>query len=747
MRFIDEKFSKYLTLLLPLVLIYSAAITTHAAVVEDPVQQVRVGHLVRVSLPIDSRVASSVKQSLLRIADLAGAVVRPEDRPIVVLEFETNRGKTGSGSEFEACVALARLLTSADLNRLNTVAYIPKTRQPGVATELKGHAVLAAICANRIAMEKGTKIGNAAADESTVDPLILNFYEGIASKRLLFPVPVIQSMIDPGRELYRVTTSEGLVFADGDQLNKLETSGDKIEITTLTRRDEPTVLKAEQVFEDRLIQFLTESRTDLARQLNLEPGTLEGDPTEGRQWQAVQVNIPPFLDERTANWTIRSLKKQVASGEINLLILGMNEVTGDLDASLRLATHLSQYDSNKIRTVAHIKGKIAGPAAVVALSVDHLLMKDDATLGGHDLPAALEDKDNDEDGDDWDDVKPDVRRIAEQKQRDWSIMMAMLDSGVRVSRYRNRDSGQVRLLSNEEWSEAADPDKWQELGQVNTAAGITSDAASQMYLARAIVNDSDQVKTFYQLKSEVRTLQKTSTDVWVEKLAATLSSPFVAPWLLFGAMFFFSSEMSAPGLGVPGFLSAVCVMLFFWSQYLDGNADAVEILLFVAGLIFVLMEIFVVPGFGVFGIGGMLMLVTSVVLASQKFLLPRTAEEIAQIPYSLAPVLAAGCGFFVALFALRKIIPNSPYLNRLILDPRRRKEDSFEEEVDGEAVVDWSFLIDRTGETVTRLNPSGKARIDGRVYDVISRGQMIDKGEAVVVVEAVANRVVVMPQS
>ena len=86
-------------------------------------------------------------------------------------------------------------------------------------------------------------------------------------------------------------------------------------------------------------------------------------------------------------------------------------------------------------------------------------------------------------------------------------------------------------------------------------------------------------------------------------------------------------------------------------------------------------------------------------------------------------------------------------MNRLILDPRRQKEDSFEEEVDGEAVVDWSFLIDRTGETVTRLNPSGKARIDGQVYDVISRGQMIDKGEAVVVVEAVANRVVVMPQS
>ncbi len=721
----------------------SAVPQVQAAVVEGPSDRVRTGHLLRIPLPIDDRAAAKVKQALMRLVDRTEAVVRPEDRPLVVLEFETDRGKTGSGSEFEACIGLARLLTSSDLNRLNTVAHIPKTRQPDAESELKGHAVLVAICANQIAMDKGTRIGNAGADEKTVDPLIVNFYRGIAAKRLLLPVPIILSMIDPGQELYRVRTDEGVVFADQDQLVDLEKSGDSIETTTLTRQGKPTFLTSEQLYEDRLIQFLTESRTDLAQQLDLEPGALEGDPTEGQQWTAVQINLPSYLDDRTATWTIRSLQKELASGKTNLVILDMNAVIGDLDASLRLATHLSKYDSDRIRTVALVTGKTTGPAAVLALSVDHLLMNDDATLGGHDP--------NDDPGvatadSTWDDVKPEIRRIAEDQQRDWSIMMAMLDPRLKVARYRNRDSGQVRLLSSEQWSESAEPDRWVELGDVDVAAGIGAAEASQLYLARAIVNDSDQLKTFYQLDAEIRTLQKSSTDMWIEKVAATLSSPLVAPWLLFGAMFFFSSEMSAPGLGVPGFLAAVCVMLFFWSQYLDGNADAVEILLFVAGLVFVILEIFVVPGFGVFGIGGLLMLVTSIVLASQKFLLPRTAEEIAQIPYSLAPVLAAGLGFFAALFALRKVIPNSPYLSRLILDSRRKKELSFEDEVDSESVVDWSFLMDRAGETVTRLNPSGKARIDGQVYDVISKGQMIAKGEPVIVVEAVANRVVVAPK-
>jgi membrane-bound ClpP family serine protease len=713
-----------------------------AATTEDASKRIRTGHLVQIPLPIDSTVASRVKRALMRLADRTDAVVRPEDRLRVVLEFDTDRGKTGSGSEFEACITLARLLTSSDLNRLNTIAYIPKSRQPGVESELKGHAVLVAICANQIAMDRETRIGNAAADEKTVDPLILNFYQGIASKRLLFPVPIIQSMIDPRMELYRVRTSDGVVFADGDELSKLEASGDAIETKTLSQRGQPTVLFAEMLFEQRLIQFLTDSRTDLGRQLELEPGSLEGDPTEGRQWNAVQVNLPPYLDDRTATWTIRSIKQQLATGDVNLIILDMDEVAGDLDASLRLANHFSRYDSNRIRTVAYLKGKTTGPAAVLALSVDHLLMQDDATLGGHDQRNA----DEPESERNWNDVKPEVQRIADAKQRDWSILMAMLDPALSVGRYRNRDSGQIRLLSNEEWGESTDPDRWLELSQIDTTSGIDAEAATQMYLARAIVTDADQLKTFYQLKSDVRTLEKSSTDVWIEKVAATLSSPLVAPWLLFGAMFFFSSEMSAPGLGVPGFLAAICVMLFFWSQYLDGNADAVEILLFVVGLIFVLLEIFVVPGFGVFGIGGMLMLVTSVVLASQKFLLPRSAEEIAQIPWSLAPVLAAGLGFFAALFALRKVIPNSPWLSRLILDSRRSKSPSFEEESDPEAVVDWSFLIDREGETVTRLNPAGKARIDGQVYDVISRGQMIDPGERIMVVEAVANRVVVTPK-
>ena len=64
---------------------------------------------------------------------------------------------------------------------------------------------------------------------------------------------------------------------------------------------------------------------------------------------------------------------------------------------------------------------------------------------------------------------------------------------------------------------------------------------------------------------------------------------------------------------------------------------------------------------------------------------------------------------------------------------------------DPEAIVDWSYLTGRKGKAVTRLMPSGKAKIDGRVYDVMTDGRVVDKGDEIEVVEATGNRVIVGP--
>lgn len=108
----------------------------------------------------------------------------------------------------------------------------------------------------------------------------------------------------------------------------------------------------------------------------------------------------------------------------------------------------------------------------------------------------------------------------------------------------------------------------------------------------------------------------------------------------------------------------------------------------------------------------------------------------------MLPLLGAFGGVIAGGFLLQKVFPNSPLFKRLALEPPQPRESDIDG-TDSEAIVDWSHLLGRKGEAVTPIMPSGKARIDGKVYDVITAGQVVNKGESIEVVEAVGNRVVV----
>jgi membrane-bound serine protease (ClpP class) len=704
----------------------------------------RPGVLLKVSLPVDSKSAAQVRQALKQIADQAPQFIRPEERQVVVLQFDTSAGKTGRGSELEACQSLARFLGSSELNKIETVAYIPADRQnENTPTPLMGHAVLIAIAANQIAMDQGTSIGNAGADEENIDGLVEAVYKGIASQRLTLPIPVVQAMLEKKEQLFRVRTDAGIVYVNSAKLKELESTGKAIETNTISQPGRPAELTSEQLTDFRLLRLQVESKTDLARQLDLVPGSLDRSPSLQGAWKAIAVSLPPYIDNRTVQWISRSVNYELSRNPPpNLIIFDITNNDGDIDACLELSRLIVELDADIVQTVAFVQDRARGPVGIVALACDQLVMAARARLGGHGdefagIPFEPDELTN---------LKPMVKAFAEEKQQDWSLMLSMIDPDLTVSRYRNKKTGQIRLLSDEELRSIDAAEDWGILGPLDTEQGLTGTKAEQLFIAKTIAEDMAQIKSYYQLEDMPRALQPSATDRWVERAAGFLASPFIAPWLLFAGMFLFSSEMSAPGLGVPGFLAACCFMLFFWSQYLGGNAHWLEIMMFLAGIVFLGMEIFVIPGFGIFGVGGMLMIVVSLILASQNFIIPNTTEELARLPQSLLPVVGAGMGFFAAVIALRKVLPNSPYFNRMMLKPReRRKEAGFETQQDPEAIVDWSYLQGETGETITRLFPAGKARINGKVYDVITDGKMVDKGEKISVIQAIGNRVVVSP--
>lgn len=705
---------------------------------ESATRSKRPAVLLRIQLPVTVASAASLKASLQQVVENAPAVVQPSDRLAVVLEFDTAGGKTGRGSELEGCQLLARYLVSADLNRLETIAYIPGGSERG--GRLAGHAVLIALAANQIVMGPETSIGEAGIDEPNIDNLLQEIYRNIASQRLILPVPMALAMLDKDRQLFRVLTDRGPVFVDADELSELESQGKALETTTLVERGSPGRFTGQQLESFRLIRYQLNSRNELAAALNLVPNSLDYSPAFEGQWRAVEINPGTYIEERTVQWLMRSLGNQLArSNPPNLVVLNLENSNGNLDACLKLARFLVDLDKNRLQTVAHVKGKVRGPAALLALCCDQLLMAADASLGGE-----LDEIDQQQlQSESLDDLLPIVRSLASDLNRDWSLMMATLSPELVINRCRHNLTGQIRLLSADELRELKDRDSWSVLEPLDTVSGMGGPLAERLQVARALASDSAELQAFYQLEQPPTVLQTTATDRYIERFANFLTRPGISMLLLFMAVFLLSGEMSSPGLGVAGFFSSIFFLLFFWSHYLEGNAGWFEILLFLCGVGFILMEIFVLPGLGIFGIGGSLMVIASLILASQNFSAFRSIEDLNKLPASLLPVMGGMLGFFAALLVLRKVIPNSPFLKRLVLDSAQGRGSDWISDRDREAVVDWSYLRGSSGESITRLAPAGKARINGQVYDVITDGRMIDKGTSIVVVEAIANRVVV----
>ena len=162
-------------------------------------------------------------------------------------------------------------------------------------------------------------------------------------------------------------------------------------------------------------------------------------------------------------------------------------------------------------------------------------------------------------------------------------------------------------------------------------------------------------------------------------------------------------------------------------------------MLFLAGVVCLAAEIFVVPGIGILGLGGRLLIVASLVLASQSFVLPANSYQVRQLQASLVGILGAGIGVVAFGVVVRRWLPSTPVLRHVLLVPPERVTQNEGESLD--------HLIGKTGITVTRLAPAGKADIENQLQDVSADDMLIESGMAVRVTAVRSGRIIVVPYS
>ena len=266
---------------------------------------------------------------------------------------------------------------------------------------------------------------------------------------------------------------------------------------------------------------------------------------------------------------------------------------------------------------------------------------------------------------------------------------------------------------------------------------FTAQEAMKWHYCEGLAESVDQVITEYMGYSNYDLASYQPS--WYDRVKGFLLSPMLQSlliMLIIGGIYF---EMQTPGIGFPLATSVVAAVLYFAPLYIDGLAQSMEILAFLLGLLLLLVEIFVIPGFGIAGISGIVLIVGGLTLS----LLGNQDFDFQQVSAAdsgraaLTVLLGLGIGFALILWLSHKIGSKGP-LRRMALNTDL-----------GEAISSPTHpeLIGKEGIAQTVLRPSGKVWIEGKVYDGISESGFVEKGEPIVVVKSENAQLYVMTKS
>lgn len=675
--------------------------------------------VLKLQVPITPHVKAAFVNALSRYSSRLTAEA---SKPVLVIEFTTKEGEVGRGSNFFDCYAIAELLTSKEMNRVKTVAYIPKT--------VKGHAVLVALACEDIIMAPNAELGEAGIDDdaATIKKRV-DEYVDTAKARQSVPAPVAQAMLDPTVRVVQVDVDNSKVFVLASELEELRKTKNVAQEEPLA--PQPLLFNGtDGRHKIGVIRYLASDRRGVEQALQV---TLRENAQAFGEWKAFEIRLDQSLNREMLAEREAKLTKAYNNGDFNFALITIDSDGGSADASISFVQKLINLDPSRMTTVAWVERKALGDAAWIALACDQLVVAPDATIGG--------------DGSDA--IDRDQRQafatqfqtfLGDNKKRPWSLGTAVIGQETPAFLYKNTQSNQLAIFSEAEHLSQPDPASWKQLQKISEAGqrlSFTGRRGEEWGVTELVADNIHQLKAHYGLENDPTLLEPS----WVDFLLRALRSENVGLFLLLIGGAAVIAELQTPGFGLGGMVAFICFLLFFWAKFLDGTSGWLEVLLFVFGLIFLCLEIFVFPGFGILGFGGGLMMITAIILASQTFIIPSNPYQLGQLRNSLVTIALSGIGIVAAAIAIRRFLPRAPGFNRMMLEPPTDQEREYISR--SESLADFKHLLGREGQTTTRLTPAGKALIDDQVIDVIAPGEYLDANTPIRVSEVRGSRVIV----
>ena len=227
---------------------------------------------------------------------------------------------------------------------------------------------------------------------------------------------------------------------------------------------------------------------------------------------------------------------------------------------------------------------------------------------------------------------------------------------------------------------------------------------------------------------------------WLDKLIQLLLNPLLQSifmMMIIGGIFV---EIRTPGIGLPLVTAIVGALLYFAPAYIGHLAQSWEILLFVVGLLLIAVEIFVLPGFGICGISGIIAVITALAFSmvdNIEFFHWDGSLNLRPIIQPLGiVVLSAAASIFGSVWIVRKLYDTRSF-DRIALRQEMKSEEGFTGVVSG-----LEELVGQSVTVFTDMRPGGKViTSDGRIHEAsLKFGGFVSKGETLRVVSAEQGR-------
>lgn len=438
----------------------------------------------------------------------------------------------------------------------------------------------------------------------------------------------------------------------------------------------------------------------------------------------------------------RAVDQALAGGAVGLLV-DLNTPGGRVDYMLDIADAIDRARAKHIKTAVFISGDATSAGALIAMVCDEIYMKPGSTIGsatpyvqGVEMDEKIQEKMISY-------VRTKFGARAEVTGISPVIAEAMVDPDIEVLEVEV--DGQRRLVSSTEFQNLVQRHGAHRVVQLGVICekgkllALRATQARELGLARGLF-DRQALVVAHVWPGEHEILDFAPT--WSEHLAAWLTSPGVQMLLFLVGIVAFYVELKTPGLSVPGLIGVACFALFFFGHHVVGLAQAWEALVFLLGLALVAVEIFVLPGFGVAGVTGALLMLGALILAQVPDLWPGGEYGGVQWPLVVDALGRTTLGIalgVVASIGLAWAVPHTPLSRFVTLAAPAVSAGQH-----GSATpAGRDAYVGKLGIAETDLRPAGRVRIGDEHLDSVSEGGYIDRGASVVVVSARGNALVV----